>query len=127
MSELKTNHNCRVVTLVTGERILCLFGALREEGSEKVNGYRLIYPYVLTLGQPKEDGTLPINYTRWCPFSPFEEHLVSGEHIISVVYPDQQIFENYSEKLKEAGLSDDQIFIPEENNGTNSEPAETAE
>jgi len=128
MAELKTNHNVRVVTLVTGERVLCLFGGIRsEEDPKKMSGYRLIYPYTLTLGQPNEDGTMPINYTRYCPFSPFEEHIISGDHIISVVLPDAQIFENYADKLREAGIKDEQIFYPEESNGDNSEPTEAGE
>ena len=28
---LKTNHSVRVVTLTTAERVLCLFGDIREE------------------------------------------------------------------------------------------------
>tara|TARA_B100000035_G_scaffold58501_1_gene46762 strand:- start:25 stop:408 length:384 start_codon:yes stop_codon:yes gene_type:complete len=127
MSEPNYNHNVRVVTLVTGERVLCLFGAVRDEEDGKINAYRLIYPYILTLGKPNEDGTMPINYTRFNPFSPFEEHIVAGEHIISVVLPDDQIFQNFREKLVEAGLKDDQIFYPEESNGDNSKPAEAAE
>jgi hypothetical protein len=128
MAELKTNHNVRVVTLVTGERVLCLFGGVRDENDlTKVTAYRLIYPYILTLGKPNDDGTVPINYTRFNPFSPFEEHIVAGEHIISVVLPDAQIFENFREKLIEAGIKDEQIFYPEENNGDNSESAETGE
>ena len=128
MADLKTNHNVRVVTLVTGERVLCLFGGVRDENdTTKVTAYRLIYPFVLTLGKPNEDGTIPINYTRFNPFSPFEEHIVAGEHIISVVLPDAQIFENFREKLIEAGIKDEQIFYPEENNGNNSEPAEASE
>jgi len=126
-SKLRTNHNVRVVTLTTSERVLCLFGALRDEETEKVNGYRMIYPYVLTLGEQKEDGTLPINYTRFNPFSPYEEHLISGEHIISVVLPDAQIFDNYVDKLREAGMKDEQIFYPEETDGDNSEPDQAAE
>ena len=127
MAELKTNHNVRVVTLVTGERVLCLFGGVRDEETGKVQAYRLIYPFILTLGKPNEDGTLPINYTRFNPFSPFEEHVVNGDHIISVVLPDAQIFENFAEKLKEAGIKDEQIFYPEETDGNNGEPAEAGE
>jgi len=122
---LKTNHNIRVVTLVTGERVLCLFGQLEENG--EVVGYRLIYPWILSLGQQNEDGTLPINYTRWCPFSPVEEHKVGGSHIMSVVYPDNQILDNFVEKLKETGFTEDQLFYTEENDGNNSEPAEAGE
>ena len=103
MSEPNYNHNVRVVTLVTGERVLCLFGGVRDDQDQnKINAYRLIYPFILTLGKANEDGTLPINYTRFNPFSPFEEHIVAGDHIISVVLPDDQIFQNFRDKLLES-------------------------
>jgi hypothetical protein len=128
MSEPNYNHNVRVVTLVTGERVLCLFGGVRDDQDQnKINAYRLIYPFILTLGKANEDGTLPINYTRFNPFSPFEEHIVAGDHIISVVLPDDQIFQNFRDKLLEAGIKDEQIYYPEETNGDNGKPAETAE
>ena len=115
---LKTNHNIRVVTLVTGEKVLCLFGEVRQEG--EVVGYRLIYPFVLTLGAVNEDGSMPINYTRWCPFSPVEEHKVGGSHIMSVVFPDNQILDNFVGKLKENGFTDEQLFFEEGTDGSES-------
>ena len=115
---LKTNHNIRVVTLVTGEQVLCLFGEVRQEG--EVVGYRLIYPFVLTLGAVNEDGSMPINYTRWCPFSPVEEHKVGGTHIMSVVFPDNQILDNFVGKLKENGFTDEQLFFEEGTDGSES-------
>jgi hypothetical protein len=126
---LKTNHNVRIVNLTTGANVLCIFGEVRSEEEEsKVVGYRMIYPYTLTLGEVNEDGTMPINYTRWCPFSPVEEHRLSGDHIISVVFPDNNILDNYIEKLKTTGITEDQIFFPEEvADGDNSEPAEAGE
>ena len=126
---LKTNHNIRIVTLTTGEKVLTIFGEVRnEEEDNKVVGYRLIYPYVLSLGDVNEDGTIPIKYERRCPFSPVEEHRLSGEHIISVVYPDNNIVDNFVTRLKELGLTEENIFYPEEEpDGDNSEPAETAE
>jgi hypothetical protein len=128
-STLKTNHNIRIVTLTTKERVLCIFGEVRnEEDQTKVLGYRMLYPYTLSLGTPNEDGTIPIHYERWCPFSPVEEHRMSGEHIISVVYPDNNILDNFANRLKEIGLTDENIFFPEEApNGDNSEPAEAGE
>ena len=124
---LKTNHNVRVVNLTTGANVLCLFGDVRDE-EQKVIGYRLLYPFVLTLGGENEDGTVPIKYTRFCPFSPFEEHRIGGDHIISVVYPDNGILDNYVSKLVEMGLTEDQIYYPEEEpDGDQSEPAEAAE
>ena len=127
--QLRTNHNIRIVTLATGERVLCMFGDVREqEDTTKVVGYRMLYPYTLSLGTPNEDGSIPIHYERWCPFSPQEEHRMSGEHIISVVFPDNNILDNYASRLKEsAGLTDEQIFLPEVTDGDNSEPAETSE
>ena len=123
---LKTNHNIRIVTLTTAERVLCMFGEVRDD-DQKVLGYRIVYPYLLSLGEPQEDGNIPIHYTRWCPFSPIEEHRLSGEHIISVVLPDNNILDNFVVRLKEYGLTDEQIFFEEQTDGDNSEPAEAAE
>ena len=126
--QLRTNHNIRIVTLATSERVLCMFGDVRDqEDTTKVVGYRMLYPYTLSLGTPNEDGSIPIHYERWCPFSPQEEHRMSGEHIISVVFPDNNILDNFTKRLNDLGITDDQIFIPEEEDGDNSEPAETAE
>ena len=120
--KLKTNHNIRVVNLTTGDNVLCMFGEVRGD-EDKVIGYRMLYPYKLTLGKENKDGTIPINYSRWCPFSPIEEHRMGGEHIISVVFPDNGIVDNFASRLREIGLTDEQIFV-EETNGDNSEPAE---
>ena len=122
---LRTNHNIRIVSLANRERVLCMFGEIRSDDKEKVIGYRMLYPYKLTLGKENEDGTIPIQYTRWCPFSPVEEHRMGGEHIISVVYPDNGIVDNFTKRLHEIGLTDDKIFF-EEPNGDNSEPDKTA-
>ena len=123
---LKTNHNVRIVNLATGDNVLCMFGDIKEPEGDKVIGYRMIYPYTLSLGKENEDGTIPINYSRWCPFSPVEEHRLGGEHIISVVYPDNGIVDNFANRLREVGLTDEQIFYPEETDGNNSEPDKTA-
>jgi len=123
---LKTNHNIRIVTLTTAERVLCMFGEVRGD-DEKVVGYRMLYPYTLNLGNPNDDGTVPIHYDRWCPFSPVEEHRMSGEHIISVVFPDNNIVDNYAVRLKEIGLTDENIFFEENTDGDNSEPTEAGE
>jgi hypothetical protein len=122
---LKTNHNIRIVTLTTGERVLAMFGDVRDD-EQKVVGYRIVYPYLLSLGEPQEDGNIPIHYTRWCPFSPIEEHRLGGEHIISVVFPDNNILDNFVIRLKEYGLTEEQIFF-EVKDGDNSEPAEASE
>ena len=127
--QLKTNHNIRIVNLATGDNVLCMFGEVRtEQEDNKVIGYRMLYPYSLELGKENEDGTIPISYTSWCPFSPVEEHRLGGEHIISVVYPDNNIVDNYANRLREIGLTDEQIFFPEEApSGTESESAEASE
>jgi len=127
--QLKTNHTIRIVNLTTGDNVLCMFGDVRDEqDNNKVVGYRMVYPYALTLGKENEDGTIPINYSRWCPFSPVEEHRMGGEHIISVVYPDNNILDNFANRLREIGLTDEQIFYPEEEpSGSEGEPAEASE
>jgi hypothetical protein len=102
-----------------------MFGEVRGD-EDKVVGYRMLYPYTLGLGVENEDGTIPISYTRWCPFSPVEEHRLGGEHIISVVYPDNGIVDNFSNRLRQLGLTEEQIFYPEETDGDNSEPDKTA-
>ena len=124
--QLKTNHNTRIVILSTGERVLCLFGELRGDDS-KVIGYKMLYPYALTLGNPQEDGTMPINYTRWCPYSPVQEYRINAEHIVSVTYPDNNILENYVTELESFGIPRDQLFYEENSNGDNSEPTEASE
>ena len=126
--ELKTNHNIRIVTLTTAERVLCMFGNVTDDTEEKkVVGYRIVYPYLLSMGAVNEDGTVPINYGRWCPYSPIEDHRISGEHIISVVYPDNSIIDNYAVRLKEIGLTDEQIFYEEKTDGDSSESTATSE
>ena len=125
---LRTNHNVRIVNLATGDNVLCIFGELRnEEDENKVVGYKMVYPFKLALGEVnKENGTIPINYQRWCPFSPVEEHRLGGEHIISVVFPDNSILDNYVNRLNDAGIQEDQIFWEDPQDGNNSEPAEAA-
>ena len=125
--ELKTNHNIRIVTLATSERVLCMFGNVTDDTEEKkVVGYRMVYPYLLSMGAVNEDGTVPINYARWCPYSPIEDQRISGEHIISVVYPDNSIIDNYAVRLKEIGLTDEQIFYEEKKDGDSSESTATS-
>jgi hypothetical protein len=128
--QMKTNHNVRIVNLATGDNVLCIFGELRnEEDENKVVGYKMVYPFKLALGEVnKENGTIPINYQRWCPFSPVEEHRLGGEHIISVVYPDNNILDNFVNRLKEANVKEENIFWPveEASDGDNSEPTEAA-
>ena len=105
--------------LTTGANVLCLFGDVRNEQEEnRVVGYRMLYPFTLTLGDPNDDGTIPIQYSRFCPFSPIEEHRLGGEHIISVVYPDNGILDNYVAKLKEFGLEEEQLFFEENTDGS---------
>ena len=126
--ELKTNHNVRVVNLANGQNVLCLFGDIRDgDQDNKVIGYRMLYPFALSLGVENEDGTIPIEYKRWCPYSPQEEHRLSGEHIVSVVFPDNGILDNYANKLRELGVPDENIFPPEVTDGSEGEPAEASE
>ena len=124
---MKVNHPVRVVTLVTGERVLCLFGDIRSEEDNSVVAYKLVEPFALNVGDPQEDGSMPVKYNRWCMFSPEREYLISGTHIIAASLPDQNILDTYVAELEEkAGISRDQIFV-EEPDGDNSEPVETAE
>tara|TARA_B100000900_G_scaffold316177_1_gene275126 strand:+ start:384 stop:779 length:396 start_codon:yes stop_codon:yes gene_type:complete len=125
--ELRTNHNVRVVKLVTNETLLCLFGEVKND-EDKVIGYRILYPYVLSLGSPNEDGTLPINYTRWCPFSPVQEYKIPGEHLIAVTYPDNNILDNFVQELGNFGIKEENLFFTQEEvSGDQSEPDQASE
>ena len=125
--ELRTNHNVRIVMLDTKETLLCLFGDIKGE-EDKVIGYRLLYPYVLSLGDPNDDGTLPINYTRWCPFTPVQEFKIPGEHLIAVTYPDNNILDNFVTELGKFGITEDQLFFKSEDvNGSEGEPDQASE
>jgi len=126
MSELKQNHFVRIVKLVTGNDVLCLFGDVKGD-SEEVVGYRLIYPYVLTLGERNENGDIAVNYTRFCPYSPVEEHRISGSHIISVAFPDNSVLDNYVNRLVELGVDTNNIFFEANQDGDSSEPTEAGE
>ena len=124
---MKVNHPIRVVTLVTGERVLCIFGDLRDD-ENKVVGYKLVEPFNLKVGEPQEDGSMPIRYNRWCMFSPEREYLISGTHIIAASVPDQNILDTYVSELEEkAGITRDQIFVEEETDGDSSESVEAGE
>ena len=109
---LKTNHNIRIANLTTGASVLCVFGEVREE--DNVVGYRMVYPYTLSLGDPNEDGTVPIQYTRWCPYTPLQEFRISERNIVTVTLPDNNILENYVQELNAFGITQDKIFFDPE-------------
>jgi len=125
---MKTNHPCRIVTLTTGERVLCLFTDLRDQ-EQKVIGYKLVEPFTLSLGEANEDGTLPIKYTRWCMYSPEREFVISGNHIIAASFPDENILETYIKELEKHGINRDQVFTeePDGESGTGTEGTAVAD
>lgn len=124
---MKVNHPIRVVTLTTSERVLCLFTDIRDEKEpERVLGYKMAEPFTLTLGDADESGNYPVKYNRWCMFSPEREFMLSGNHIIAVSIPEENIVEQYARQLEESGIPRDQIFIEVED-GDNSEPVEAGE
>ena len=125
--QLRTNHNIRLVILDTKETILCLFGEVQDD-TKNIVGYRMMYPFSLSLGDPNEDGTIPISYTRWCPYTPVQEFKLTGDHIISVTYPDDNILTNYTGELAQYGITDKELFFTEEQvNGDNSESDQATE
>jgi len=124
--QLRTNHNIRLVILDTKETILCLFGEVQDD-TKNIVGYRMMYPFSLSLGDPNDDGTIPISYTRWCPYTPVQEFKLTGDHIISVTYPDDNILTNYTAELAQYGITDKELFFTEDTNGDNSEPNQAAE
>ena len=112
--QLKTNHNVRVVKLTTNESVLCLFGEVVNQEAKIIEAYRIVFPYVLTLGPPNENGELPIQYTRWCPYTPLQEFRISERNIVTVTLPDNNILENYVQELNAFGITQDKIFFDPE-------------
>ena len=103
-----------------------MFGDIKDK-TDKVVGYTMMYPFKLSLGETNEDGTIPITYTRWCPYTPVQEFKLNGEHIVSVTFPDDGILSNYVGELAQYGITDKDLFFTEKQpNGNNSEPAEAA-
>ena len=113
--------------LSTNQTVLCLFGDIKDS-NEQVIGYKMLYPFTLALGDTNEDGTIPITYSRWCPYTPVQEFKLNGEHIVSVTFPDDGILTNYVGELAQYGITDADLFFTEEQvNGTDSEPDQAAE
>ena len=74
----------------------------------------MMYPFTLSLGEPNDDGTIPISYSRWCPYTPVQEFKLTGDHIISVTYPDDGILDNYAAELAQYGITDENLFFTQE-------------
>ncbi len=103
-------HNIRVVHLTTGEHIICNFGQIREE--DKFVAYQFLYPLTLSLSEA-EGETFNVTYRRWNPFTPYEDHRVNPQQVMSAMPPAEDILRNYVAKLAEAQI--DLSFLP--NNG----------
>jgi hypothetical protein len=125
-TQLKTNHSVRIVILSTGERVLCLFGDIKDD-QDRIIGFKIFHPYILSLGPQDENGSLPIKYSKWCPYTPVNEFRLKGEHIITITYPDNFILDNYIDELQILGIPREKLFYNEETNGDNSELDEAGE
>ena len=104
-------HNIRVVHLITGDHIVCNFGQIREE--DKFVAYQFLYPLTLSLSEGEGD-TFNVTYRRWNPFTPYEDHRVNPQHVVSAMPPAEDILRNYVAKLEEAGI--DLSFLPNKGN-----------
>lgn len=127
-TETQINHNIRIVTIQTGENIICNFTQVREE--DKFVAYQLLYPLVMNLESDEEqDGNYRVNYRRWNVFTPYEDFRLNPSHVVTAMPPNQDILVNYVAKLKEAGV--DLSFIPDNGeeilNGTDGNRGAAAE
>ncbi len=108
-------HNIRIVTLASGEQIICNFSQVRED--DKFVAYQMLYPLITELevegteGAP--DAVYRVNYRRWNVFTPFEDFRINPQHVVTAMPPNNEIMTNYVQKLKDAGV--DLSFLP--NNG----------
>ena len=122
---LKTNHAIRIVILESREQLISLITEDKNSNGESV-GYKLLWPFMLGLGEPNEEGDLPIRYQKWCPFTPIQEFQIKSSSIVTVAYPDNNILDNYIAELESYGVPRDKLFF-EVNNGDNSEPDQDTE
>ena len=122
---LKTNHAIRIVILESREQLISLITEDKDPNSVSV-GYKLLWPFMLGLGEPNEEGDLPIRYQKWCPFTPVQEFQIKSSSIVTVAYPDNNILDNYIAELESYGVPRDKLFF-EVKNGDNSEPDQAAE
>ena len=122
---LKTNHAVRIVILESREQLISLITEDKNSNGESV-GYKLLWPFMLGLGEPNEEGDLPIRYQKWCPFTPIQEFQIKSSSIVTVAYPDNNILDNYIAELESYGVPRDKLFF-EVNNGDNSEPDQDTE
>ena len=108
-------HNIRIVTLASGENVICNFSQVRED--DKFVAYQMLYPLITELEVEGKDGspeaTYRVNYRRWNVFTPYEDFRLNPQHVVTAMPPNQEIMTNYVQKLKEAGV--DLSFLP--NNG----------
>lgn len=102
----------KILTLVTGERIICAFTEfIDEKQNQNFNFYGMLIkcPYILKLepatngeflpdGNPKE---LIVNFSKWNPYTPEKQFKVPLQHLISIAEPDPQIKEVYLQKFGE--------------------------
>jgi len=117
------DHNVRIIHLMTGEHVICNFTQVREE--DKFIAYQLLYPLSLTLSQdPAQPESFNVTYRRWNPFTPYEDHRVSPQSVITAMPPSQEIFDNYVSKLKEAGV--DCSFLPNNGDDVSGQTTESA-
>lgn len=106
---MKENHNIRVLHMITGEYVVCDITQIKEENN--FLGYRLLYPIKISLADEDENGNYTVNYRRWNPFTPYEDHRVSPSSVISAMVPERSVLVNYVQKLKEGGA--DLSFLPD--------------
>jgi len=108
------DHNVRIVTFLNGEAIICNFTQVIEE--EKFVAYQCLFPLLITLTSgdtQDEQETFNVSYRRWNPYTPFEDHRINPQAVVSAMPPAQDILENYVRKLKDANVN--LAFLP--NNG----------
>lgn len=128
-NKINIEHNIRIVTLMTGENIICNFTQVREE--DKFVAYQLMFPLIMNLevdGDGSQNEQYRVNYRRWNLFTPYEDFRINPASVVTAMPPNQDILVNYVTKLKEANV--DLSFIPNNgediiNGGNRSTAAET--
>ena len=109
------DHNVRIVTFLNGDAIITNFTQVIEQ--DKFVAYQCLFPLLITLtnGDPQAgEETFNVSYRRWNPSTPFEDHRINPQAVVSAMPPANDILENYVRKLKDAGV--DLSFLPDNGN-----------
>jgi len=125
----------QIVTLKTGDRLICELKELYSGEGEDKKGICLLAdrPYILTLmgSAPQylieESGAeLQVKFSKWNPYSVDDQFKLPYDSVMTVSNPEPGLQDAYVKKIAEI-QQNEKVASEVIENGDNSEPAETGE